>query len=113
MSGNDERRGDEGDGGAPVGGSDPCQKKRRGPINSPKAPILSQLTVGSVLDVDVQTIGATPILVVMDQQRAIAGSLTFLGYLEIIDCILNRGVSYEATIISISGGVYEISVEPK
>ncbi len=41
----------------------------------------------------------------------IAGSLTFVGYLELIDCIQNRGVTYQATIMSIAGGVYEVRVE--
>jgi len=100
-------------GGHTVGGADPCQKKRRGPINSPKAPVLSRLSVGSVLNVDVHMLGSTPVLVVIDSVGGLAGSLTFIGYLEVIDCIQNRGVTYTATIINIAGGVYEVSVEPK
>jgi len=95
-----------------VGDPDPCQKKRRGPINSPKAPVLSKLAVGAVLDVNVQLSGTIPILIVASGGQN-AGSLTFVGYLEIIDCIQNRGVKYKATIISISGGVYEVRVEPR
>jgi hypothetical protein len=57
--------------------------------------------------------GSTPVLVVMDSSGSLAGSLTFIGYLEVIDCIQNRGVSYKATIINITGGVYEVSVEPR
>ncbi len=115
MSGTDNSRDDTtGTGGSVTGsGSDPCQKVRRGPINSPKANVLSQLSIGSVLDVLVQMSGTMPILVVADQSAAVAGSLTFVGYLEIIDCIQNKGLSYKATIINISGGVYEVRVEPK
>lgn len=93
-------------------GSDLCSKTRRGPINSPKAAVLSKLAVGAVLQVDVQTSGAAPILVVSDSKGSPAGSLTFIGYLELIDCIQNRGFTYKATIVSISGGVYEVRVEP-
>ncbi len=115
MSGSNDSRDDTPSlGGGPLrGGSDPCQKKRRGPINSPKAPVLSKLSVGSVLKVDVRMSGTTPILVVFDSSGAVAGSLTFIGYLEVIDCIQNRGVAYQATIINVTGGVYEVSVEPK
>jgi hypothetical protein len=115
LSGSSDSRDDApGSGGPPIGGgSDPCRRKRRGPINSPKAPVLSKLSVGSLLKVDVQMSGATPILAVFDSTGTIAGSLTFIGYLEVIDCIQNRGVAYEATIINITGGVYEVSVEPK
>jgi hypothetical protein len=56
--------------------------------------------------------GSSPILAVTDAVGNAAGSLTFLGYLEIIDCIRNRNVSYKATIVNISGGVYEVRVEP-
>lgn len=115
MSGSNDTRDDSpGIGGGPLGGgSDPCQKKRRGPINSPKAPVLSKLAVGSLLKVDVQMSGATPSLAVFDASGSLAGSLTFIGYLEVIDCIQNRSVTYQATIINITGGVYEVSVEPK
>ena len=114
MSGSNSSR-DDGprDVGRPVGGNgDPCVKRRRGPINSPKSAVLSKLSVGDVLKVDVHNTGVNPILTVSDSSGAVAGSLTFIGYLEIIDCIQSRGFSYEATIVSITGGVYEVSVEP-
>jgi len=113
MSGTNGSRDDApGHGGSVGGGSDPCQKTRRGPINSPKAVVLSKLSVGSLLKVDVHMSGATPILAVFDNAGTPAGSLTFIGYLEVIDCIQNRGVTYKATIINITGGVYEVRVEP-
>jgi hypothetical protein len=56
--------------------------------------------------------GSSPILAVTDPAGNAAGSLTFLGYLEIIDCIRNRNMSYKATIVNISGGVFEVRVEP-
>jgi hypothetical protein len=51
-------------------------------------------------------------LTVTDASGVPAGSLTFVGYLEIIDCIENRGFIYKATITNVSGGSYEVKVEP-
>ena len=112
MSGSGGSRGDGtgGGGGFIVGDVDSCSKERSGPINSPKAPVLSKLSVGSKLDVAVHMSGKTPILVVLDTSGAVGGSLTFVGYLEIIDCILKRGFKYQAEIIKISGGLYEVRV---
>lgn len=72
--------------------------------------MLAPLAVGGILDVGVQ-LGPPPILVVKTIAGQIAGSLTFVGYLELMDCIQNRGVTYQATIMSIAGGVYEVRVE--
>ncbi len=71
------------------------------------------LSVGAVLNVDILMTGSTPSLAVFDSHGKVAGALTFIGYLEVIDCIQNRGVTYQATIINITGGVYEVSIEPK
>jgi len=117
MSGSNATRDDtpgagSGSSGVGAGSVDTCQRVRRGPINSPKASVLAPLAVGSVLGVIVRTSGVSPVLVVTDTSGVAAGSLTFIGYLELIDCIRNRGVTYKATIINISGGVYEVRVEP-
>ncbi len=118
MSGSGGSRGDSpsSGGGGSVGGggqpADPCLKTRRGPINSPKPAVVAGLKVGSVLSVRVRTVGTSLVLVVEDSGNAVAGSLTFVGYLEIVDCIQNRGVSYQAVVINIAGGVYEVRVEP-
>lgn len=91
-------------------GPDACRKERRGPINSPKAAVLAGHKVGDTLDVDVDKSGAVPVLVVRSPGGAVAGSLTFNGYLEIIQCI-GRGYNYEAVILSVLGGVYEVKVQ--
>jgi len=115
MSGSNGSRDNESAGSASGagGGVDPCRRSRRGPINSPKAAVLAPLNVGSVLGVEVRRPGSSPILTVTDGAGTAAGSLTFVGYLEIIDCIENRGFSYDATITNISGGAYEVRVEPR
>lgn len=117
MSGSSSSRSDSytgsgGGGGASGSPTDPCLRVRRGPINSPKPAVVAGLTIGSVLSVQVQPVGRTVALVVVDAHGQVAGSLTFVGYLEIIDCIQNRGVNYRAVVISIAGGVVEVRVEP-
>ncbi len=57
--------------------------------------------------------GPRPVLEVFDTKtNAVAGSLTFVGYLELIGCIIDRQIGYKAVIINISGGIYEVRVEP-
>lgn len=70
------------------------------------------MKVGDVLSVSVDNSGRSPILVVKSAAGAEAGSLTFNGYLTIIGCI-GKGVVYDATIIKITGAVYEVSVDPR
>jgi hypothetical protein len=86
-------------------------RPRHGPINSPKASVLKPLSVGDALDVDVDVSGVRPVLVVRHAGQD-AGSLTMVGYLDLIACILDRGIRYRAKITKISGGVYEVRVEP-
>ena len=66
--------------------------------------------MGAILEVGVLP-GPPPVLVVRTVAGQVAGSLTFVGYLDLIDCIQQRGVTYQATIMSIAGGVYEVRVE--
>lgn len=68
--------------------------------------------MGDALVVKVNPAGARFVLEVADAQGNLAGSLTFVGYLEVIDCILSRGKSYRAVIVNIAGGIYEVRVEP-
>ena len=109
MSGSSGHRGDAvTDGGV---GADPCRRVWRGPINSPKKKILAAARVNDVLQVDVDKSGTRPVLVVQRNGKA-AGSLTFRGYLDVINCIVNNGVTYEATIVRIAGGVHEVRIDP-
>lgn len=94
------------------GGTDQCGKTYQAPINSPKPAVLGPLTVGAVLDVEVLTVGTSSSLVVKDGAGSLAGALTFHGYLTVINCILQRGLAYKATIISIAGGAYTVEVAP-
>lgn len=81
------------------------------PINSPQAGVLQPMRIGDRLQVVVNMAGVRPVLEVRTYGGALAGSLTFVGYLEVINCITNRGATYEAVIVNISGGFHEVRVE--
>lgn len=104
--------GDRGDLAQGGGGADDCGKSYVTPINSPKPAVLGPLAVGTVLDVDVLIQGSASALVVKDAGGIVAGALTFLGYLTVINCIVQQGVVYKATIQRIMGGVYTVEVAP-
>lgn len=107
--GGGDDRGDLAQGG---GGVNDCGKSYVTPINSPKAAVLGPLAVGTILDVDVFTKGSASALVVKDAGGLVAGALTFLGYLTVINCIVQQGVIYKATIQNVMGGVYTVEVAP-
>lgn len=94
------------------GGFDQCSLSYEAPINSPKPSILGPLSVGDILDVVVIPTGSSSTLAVKDSRGNIGGSLTFFGYLQVINCIVQQGVVYSAEILSIAGGVYTVRVAP-
>jgi len=111
MSGSSGSRSrDEGDYGG-GGGEDDCSKSYKGPINSPKATVLAGSKPGDKLELELDERTSRTILLVKVPKKGVAGSLTFLGYLKIIECI-KKGVEYNVTITSISGGAYHVLVEP-
>lgn len=81
----------------------------RGPINSPQAAVLAGMAPGDTLLVAVDNSGAAPVLVVERTPGVRAGSLTMANYLSVIACI-SRGYVYEATIMTINGGIYDVRV---
>lgn len=81
----------------------------RGPINSPQAAVLAGMAPGDILLVAVDNSGAAPVLVVERTPGVRAGSLTMANYLSVITCI-SRGYVYEATIMTINGGIYDVRV---
>ena len=106
-----------GGGGGGTGGGDavpldPCLRLHRGAINSPKEIVLRPIRVGDILQVRVNATGTRPILIVADTNGKEAGSLTFPGYLQVIECIRDRQFRYKAVVEKISGGIYEVRVEP-
>ncbi|MBD3833028.1 MAG: hypothetical protein IE910_06745 [Brevundimonas sp.] len=81
----------------------------RGPVNSPQAAVLSGMAVGDTLRVAVDSSGVAPVLVVETAAGNRAGSLTMANYLLVIGCI-DRGHDYEAMIMAINGGIYDVRV---
>jgi len=74
--------------------------------------VLGGSKIGDTLSVSVDRTGRSPVLAVKTIAGIAAGSLTFNGYLSIIKCIDN-GAVFVATITNISGGVYQVTVDPQ
>lgn len=67
------------------------------------------MIAGDTLLVEVDKTGVAPVLVVKTLAGARAGSLTMSGYLAMIGCI-DRGHNYEATVMTITGAIYDVRV---
>lgn len=88
-----------------------CTSIRTAPLNSPQPNVVANLKVSDRLYVYLDKSLGRAILQVRDLSGAVAGSLTFLGHLALIDCI-EQGHSYEAVVLSISGGAIQLRIEP-
>lgn len=88
-----------------------CQSIRTGPLNSPQPAVIATINVNDRLFVILDKSAGRPVLQVRTNAGAIAGSLTFLGHLSLIDCI-EQGFSYEAVVLSIAGGNVQLRIEP-
>lgn len=109
MSGSGGSRGDEG--GFGQSGSDVCGRSWQSPISSPKQDLLRGTQIDDILEVTIDNSESSrPVLVVQRAHQAV-GSLTFRGYLQVIDCIMNHGVRYRAVVMRVSGGVYDVRIE--
>lgn len=88
-----------------------CRSSRKAPLNSPQPGVAGNLKVNDRLFVYLDKSSGRAILQVRDASGAVAGSLTFLGHLALIDCI-EQGYSYEALVLSISGGAIQLRIDP-
>jgi hypothetical protein len=88
-----------------------CSSIRTAPLNSPQPGVVSGLSINDRLYVYLDKATGRAILQVRDRTGAVAGSLTFLGHLGLIDCI-EQGYSYEAVVLNISGGAIQLRIEP-
>lgn len=95
-------------GGGGASGDDKCAITERTVLNSPNAAVVSSLTVGAVLRVDLET-QPRQRLVAKTTQNGIAGAITSARIVDIIECI-QEGVSYEAEVIAVNGGKVEIEI---
>jgi hypothetical protein len=99
-----------GGGGGGGGGAEDCDLVQTAPLNSPQRAVVSTLSVGAVLEIALTGAPPRQILEVQTSTGAVAGTLTHRGHLQIIDCI-NQGHSYEAIVVSISGGFVTVRVQ--
>lgn len=79
-------------------------------LNSPQPSVISTLSVGEILDVSIHS--GTSISVIVSKNSIPAGSITGQYLSDLLSCIQN-GYSYEATVISISGGQCTVEVSCK
>lgn len=98
-----------GSAGGPAGG-DPCAIFQQAPLNSPRPSVVSTLSIGDVLTVELNSTGVRPVLEV-HAPAGIAGSLTHTGHVQIIDCI-RVGNRYVAEVIGRSGAAVNLQVRP-
>lgn len=88
-----------------------CSNVRNAPLNSPQQGVVAGLKVNDRLYVHLDKGTGRAILQVRDLSGVVAGSLTFLGHLYLIECI-ELGHSYEAVVLNISGGAIQLRIEP-
>jgi hypothetical protein len=91
-------------------GDDPCNIVEIVPLNSPQPAVVATLSVGDVLDVNLNRQGANPVLEVLANGHR-AGALTHRNHVRIITCI-DAGRTYRAVVVSIRGGSVEVRIEP-
>jgi hypothetical protein len=94
--------------GGPSRSASDCNIIEKVPLNSPKASVLKTIHVGDVLTVELQD----QTLVAVTKVGAIAGSLTPLSLLDLIDCI-GKGRRYVACVTDLQGGLCEVEIRPR
>jgi hypothetical protein len=88
------------------GGSDPCTVNTNATLASPNPAVVGTLAVGHILNVTLNTSGASPIVQVV-APGGVAGTLAGMPRLrDLIDCITG-GSTYEFEVALISGGRVE------
>ena len=83
-------------------GDDACDINETAPVNSPQPGVVRTLSVGDHMDVALTGTAPRQVLQLI-APAGVAGSLTHRGALAISRCI-NAGHSYDAEVLSISGG---------
>jgi hypothetical protein len=78
-------------------------------LSSPKPKIISQLSIGDILDITIQRSGGIETIVAIYSGQ-IAGGLV-INSIQIISCI-NQGFNYEAEVREIKGALVKLFVRP-
>lgn len=80
-------------------------------LSSPKDEVIHGIKIGDVLDVGVQTINNTTVVVVLHGGK-IAGGIASPQVQRLRECI-EQGTQYDAKVASINGGQVQIRIEAK
>lgn len=89
--------------------SSPCSKLTfQATLNSPQAPVLAQLQIGSVLEVGLDSSGNS---VEVRFNSQLAGSVTGTRVAQLINCI-NSGFTYRGIVVTLTGGQCVLRIEP-
>lgn len=80
-------------------------------LSSPKEDVVDKINVGDILDVTVQQVGATMVVVVL-HQGAIAGGIAAPQVQRLRECIA-QGTIYDATVINKNDGQVRVRIKPK
>jgi len=92
-------------------GAGVCNIVERTKINSPDATVRSTLRQNDVLDI-VYDSGPPKRLLARTSGASILGSITSPSMPQLIQCIMS-GYEYEAVVLTLSGGMVEVQVQPK
>ncbi len=80
-------------------------------LTSPDRAVISQLSIGTALDVEVDTSGARPVVRAMYQGQ-VAGSITSSIIQRLVECI-GEGYEYVADVLSVQGGTCRVRVRSR
>lgn len=80
-------------------------------LSSPKEDVIDKIDVGNILDVTVQQVGTTMVVVVL-HQGVIAGGIAAPQVQRLRECIA-QGTIYDATVISKNEGQVRVHIKPK
>lgn len=106
-----KKKAGQGDGGSGAGGiPNECNITEETKVNSPNRTVASTLRAGDVLALEYNS-GPPKQLLVKTTSSAVLGSITSNLMPQYIQCIL-AGVKYNVIILSISGGLIDVRIEP-
>ncbi len=97
--------------GGGLSGKDKCAIVELTALNSPVRDVVSGLSVGGILHVELETSPRNRIVVRDIKTGEIAGAITSPRLVDLIECI-QGDYAYEAEVKSITGGRIEIEIRP-
>lgn len=95
---------------APTAPANPCGRLSfQATVSSPKPNVISELSIGSVLDVLLNPQGQG---IVLEHNGQTVGSLIGSHVAQLVNCI-NSGFDYQATVVQLNGGHCVVRIDPK